>query len=363
MTVNWLDPQPIGVDAFGTTHYLNTVGTHTAFIGITGSGKTSTARGFVLMGVLDPKVRVAIFDGKDDDSDWRPMADLCDLGYVAGSSSASIAAVERLLLQLEQVNNARAEGDHGVSEPIIVVVDEWYRIRQAAKRHDPDAAKRIDSLMADLAATSRSRYIHIVFCFQRGTTAFMPGDLGANIGQRVQGRAATPNEIRYAIHSKPDITPSRVGEFLVSLDDGGTSELVVVPHLDDAACRVVCNRARRLRRPAVDLRKPGRVPEEPATWQELVEIILAEAHEVLTTSAIHAALGEAAPTPTPERFGRLLTADAQSGLPAVMAARTRRGTRGWVLADSVLPAEGEYTGPDSRSGTLTDRLLALGGAA
>ena len=363
MTVDWLDPQPIGVDAFGTTHYLNTVGTHTAFIGITGSGKTKTARGFVALGVLDPKPRLAIFDGKDDNSDWRPMADLCDLGYVAGSSSASIGAVERLLLKLEQVNNSRAEGDHGASEPIIVVVDEWYRTRQAAKRHDPDAAKRIDGLMADLAATSRSRHIHIVYCFQRGTTAFMPGDLGANIGQRVQGRAATPAEIRYAIHSNPDVVPSRVGEFLVSTDDGGTSELVVVPYLDDDAFRVVCDRARRLRRPAVDLRKPERAPEEPATWQELVEVILAEAQEALTTSSIHAALGEAAPTAHANRFGRLLAEDSKSDLPTVMAARTRRATRGWTLADSVLPAQGEYIGPDPRSETLTDRLLALGGVA
>ena len=365
MTVNWLDPQPIGVDAFGTTHYLDTVKTHTAFFGKTRSGKTRAARGFVAFGLLDPKVRIACFDGKNDDSDWRPMADLCDLGYVGGSSSASVAAVERLLLRLEQENNARASGDHGASAPVIVVIDEWYRIRQAAKRHDPEAANRIDGLMADLAATSSGRNMHNVYCFQRGTVEFMPGDLGANIGTRVQGWAATPREIQYSIHSNPDVVPSRTGEFLVSTDEGGTSELVVIPHLDDAAFRVVCDRARKLRRPAptVNLRKPELLPDEPATWQELVEVILAEAQEAMTTSELHAALGDAAPTPHPNRFGRFLTADARSDLPAVTEARTRRATRGWTLADTVLPADGGYNGPDSRSETLTDRLLAMGGAA
>ena len=365
MTVNWLDPQPIGVDAFGTTHYLNTFETHTAFFGMTRSGKTVAARGFVSLGLLDPKVRVAIFDGKGSEASWKPMADLCDLGFVWGSSSSSVAATERLLLRLEQENNARTGGDLGASAPIIVVVDEWYRLRQAAKRHDPDAAKRIDGLMADLAATSSERYIHMVSCFQRGTTEFMPGDLGANLGQRVQGKAATPREIQYSIHSNPEITPSRRGEFLVSTDEGGTAELVVVPFLDNDAFRVVCDRARKLRRPAptVNLRKPELLPDEPATWQELVEVILAEAQEAMTTSELHAALGDAAPTPHPNRFGRFLTADARSDLPAVTEARTRRATRGWTLADSVLPADGGYIGPDSRSETLTDRLLAIRGAA
>ena len=364
MTVDWLDPQPIGVDAFGTTHHLSTTCTHSGFFGKTRSGKTTAARGFVAFGLLDPKVRLACFDGKDDESDWRPMADLCDLGYVGGSSSASVAAVERLLLRLEQENNARAGGDHGASAPVIVVVDEWYRIRQAAKRHDPDAAKRIDGLMADLAATSSGRYMHIVFCFQRGTVEFMPGDLGANLGQRVQGWAATPREIQYSIHSNPDIVPSRTGEFLVSTDEGGTSELVVVPHLDHDAFRTVCQVARNLRQapaPAVDLRKSE--PNEPATWQELVAVILTEAGEAMSTSDLHTALGEAAPTPHANRFGRFLTADARSDLPTVTEARTRRATRGWTLSDSVLPADGEYNDPDSRSETLTDRLLAMGAAA
>ena len=347
MTVDWLTPQPIGVDAFGATRYLQTAKTHTAFYGKTRSGKTLAARGFVSFALLDPRVSIACFDGKDDQVDWRPMADLCDIGYVGGSSSASIAGVERLLLRLEQENNARADGS-GADRPVVVVVDEWYRIRQAAKRHDPDAAKRIDGLMADLAATSSGRYMHGVFCFQRGTVEFVPGDLGANLGQRVQGWAATPREIQYSIHSNPDVVPSRTGEFLVSSDEGGTSELVVVPHLDYTGFLAVCAAARRLRAPAAPV-VLAKASDDPPTWQELVAVILQEAGETMTTSDIHAALGDAAPTPYPNRFGRDLTADAASDLPTVVEARTRRATRGWTLADRLLPTEGEYNPSDSRS--------------
>ena len=363
MTVNWLDPQPFGVDAFGNTHHLQTVGTHTVFGGKTGCGKTDAALGFVGMGLLDPKFRPVVIDGKDDDDQWRQIEEFTGGMYVGGNTSSSVAAVERLLHDLDDISNSRSSGDKGASEPMAVVVDEWYRIRQAAKRHAEDKGKVMDGLMADFASSCRSRHIHLIFCVQAGTVEFLPGDLGVNLGQRVQGWAATPAQIRYLIHSKPDIEPSRPGEFLVSSDEGGSSELVTAPFFGDAQ-DVVYAAARRIRAPrTVDLRKTERAPEEPATWQELVEVILAEAHEVLTTSSIHAALGAAAPTPTPERFGRLLTADAQSELPAVMAARTRRGTRGWTLADSVLPAQGEYIGSDPRSETLTDRLLALGGAA
>ncbi len=75
--VDWTQPQPIGVDAFGATHALHTTATHTAFFGKTRSGKTVAARGFVSYGLLDPRVEVVVFDGKNDASDWQPMRDLC----------------------------------------------------------------------------------------------------------------------------------------------------------------------------------------------------------------------------------------------------------------------------------------------
>lgn len=363
MAVDWLAPQEIGVDAFGRTHHLETVGTHTAFFGKTGSGKTRAARGFVAKALLDPRARLAVFDGKDDQRDWRPMMGLCDVGYVAGSSSAAVGAALRLLRELELLNNSRTGGDHGASEPVVVVVDEWYRIRQAAIRHGNGIAE-LDSLMADLAATCRSHFIHLVFCFQRGTTAYMPGDLGGNIGQRVQGWAATPREIQYSIHSNPDVVPARPGEFLVSADEGGSAELLVVPDLDHDDFEVVVAAARRVRTPGPPLSLVKCVPEpedtdRPATWQEMVAVILEEAGEPMGAAAILEALPEdRRPTVHTNRFGRdFLVPDADSDWPTVTRSRTPRGTPGWALAEGVLPIGDGKNGPSARSPAPSPLLL------
>jgi hypothetical protein len=359
VSVNWLDPQPIGVDAFGTTHHLQTVGTHTAFYGKTQSGKTTAARGLVSLGVLDPRVDVVVLNGKPDEDMWLPMRDLCS-GYVEGATSRTVVELRAELERLNEINDSRAGGDKGRSRPMIVVVDELYRLRQAAKRAGKKTADEIDGLFADMASTCSGRHMHMVFCAQRGTVEFIPGDLGANLGQRVQGWAASPKEIGYAIHSRPDVEPGRQGEFLVSIDEGGTSELVSVPFLDHAGFREVCAAARRLRAaPVVDLTKHHVEPDQPATWQELVAVILEESREPMTTTAIYEALPEGnRPTPHAETFGRLLNADADSPDPLVTRSYTRSRTRAWSLAAPAEPAPERVLSGSARSEAPTRSALA-----
>lgn len=242
---DWRQPISLGRDGQGRPVTFRTVGTHSALVGGTGSGKTATGRLVVAHALLDPTVRVFALVAKDDAADWRAMAGLCE-AYVGGVRPDALRRAEQVLGQVEALSEARADAGRNVA-PVVVVIEEWYRLRSAAARLDPALGKRLDGLLGEVLATSRSRGVHVLVFAQRGTVEYLPGDQRANLLQRLVGRTGSRAEIQYVLDEAPTALPSRVGEFLVSTDER-TPALVTVDHLTDDAWEAVCRRAAALRR-------------------------------------------------------------------------------------------------------------------
>jgi len=239
----WADGVPIGPDRMGRPVVLQTVGAHTAFCAQTGAGKTRLAAYGLAHALLDPTVYLFVIDGKHDLEDY-PVGHLCQ-SFVGGATHASARQVEEVFLTLERVSAHR--GTQGREHaPILVIIDEWARIRSAANRHDPALAKRLDSLLIELAATVRSRGISIWVLAQRGTAEFIPTDLRANLAQRCVGQTYEEAEVRYILDRTPEVLPSRPGQFLFG-SDRHTAALAQVPMFDDAAFAEVIKRATVLR--------------------------------------------------------------------------------------------------------------------
>jgi hypothetical protein len=241
---DWRERVVIGHDERRRPMTFATSQTHSMFVGGTGSGKTWAGRLVVAHAVLDPAVKVYCISGKDDAGDWRPMRPICER-YTAGASIKILPAVESLLREVEALSESRQDAGHDVPG-VVVVVDEWYRVRLAANREDKQLAKRLDSLMGELLATSRSRNVHFILCVQRGTVEYLPGDQKANILQRLVGRTASDAEVRYVLDEVPEHLPTRPGQFLVSADERSAT-LARIDSLDNAAWSQVCDRAAQLR--------------------------------------------------------------------------------------------------------------------
>ncbi len=373
---DFTQPVKCSMDARGEWLHLLTLNTHTGAFGKTRSGKTQVLRaGLLSPALLDPTVEVGIITGKVNPNDWRPAKDLCNLGYVEGASSADIDAIERFLVNLTRVNEQRGDTEATDLRPMLVVVDEWYSIRQAAALFDKDQAKRIDGLMASLGSTASGRRIHLAFCGQRATVEYLPGDLKANIGQRIQGVAAKRAEIGYAIDADVAVLPRKAGEFLISDDDGGSAVLSRAPEFTHDDFRALVKRATAIREeydeeqcatlaptlmapPLTEAVEDGEStsdstedPDPPATWQDCVRVLLEESDEPMTTTELHRALVDHGITP-PSRhanhFGRDLTRDSKSERPTVTATH-RDKNPAWTLATPVVLSVREHFDPHARS--------------
>jgi hypothetical protein len=244
-TAKWSEPALIGTDDRGRDVTIATQGTHTAFVGGTGSGKTWTARVFVAHAILDERVHIDAIIAKDNVNDWRPMAPRCGT-YIGGATKTAVQAVEQLLLDVEQDSEER-QGQTN-PPPRVLVVEEWYRMRLAANRADPKLAKRLDDLMGELLATARSANIHIIMLAQRGTVEYLPGDQKANLLQRLVGSTSSEAEVRYVLDKVPQKLPTPPGEFLVSTDEREPI-LVRVDQLTDRQFADVCRRGSGFTRP------------------------------------------------------------------------------------------------------------------
>lgn len=235
-------PVPLGTDRLGAEQYLKTQETHTAFVGKTRSGKTWLARYFVSWGLLDPRVPVWMVSGKDDPEDWQPMKGLC----VRYETVRDLQGVLALLQEVERVGDYRGDIPKADRYPGILVVDEWYRLRNKAEVEDKELAKELVKLISTLAATLSSRNIHVVMTFQRGTVTFIDPDLRASLGQKAVGMVAKEIETRTVLDMVPLTVPKAQGEFLLTLDDSEPT-LVPVPTLTDEGFVDVCQRAAVLR--------------------------------------------------------------------------------------------------------------------
>ena len=343
---DWRQPVVLGRDGQGRPVTFRTVGTHSALVGGTGSGKTWTGRLVVAHALLDPAVRVFAIVAKDDASDWRPMSPVCE-AYVGGVGGDALERVEQVLLAVEQISEARTDAGRDVA-PVVLVVEEWYRVRQAAARRDAALAKRLDSLMGELLATSRSRGVHVLALVQRGTVEYLPGDQKANLLQRLVGRTSSEAEVRYVLDEAPTALPSRSGEFLVSTDER-TPALVQVDELTDTAWAALCARATALRastpataaeaasgqrspyaRPAtVSLQKAPRPPAPEPVRDPLVAEVLAVLADGdprgMSASVILERLPAYVAPPSAARLGRTLARHPE----AVQPGHVQGGGRVW----------------------------------
>ncbi len=241
---DWSQPILLGEDARGRSSWFHTRGRHSVFVGQTGSGKTHAARAVVARALLDPSVALYVIDGKDSASDWRPCAPLC-VEYVGGSGADAVRQAVRVLEAVEELRENRRDAGSDVGD-VVLVVEEVYKLRRAAARIDKALVERLDGLLGELAATARSARIHIVMCAQRGTVKYLPGELQANLTQRVLGQVSDKAEARYVLDLTPTVLPSAAGEFLVG-EDGREPVLITTPHLDDDGWRKVCELAAELR--------------------------------------------------------------------------------------------------------------------
>lgn len=242
--VDWTRPIEL-LDTLGRAVKLLTENVHTTFVGATGSGKTMLARWLVMWAILDPRVPLAVISGKDDEEDWQAMRPLC-FRYVGGSKREHVEQAIVLLGELLDLSEQRGGIAKALRIPMVVVVDEWFRLVKAARRYDAAYATRLVADLEELAATCRSRRIHIVTTFQRGTEGYISKDLNGNLVQRCVGLTVAPSEVQYVIGRIPPRLPQDPGDFLVSYEDGEPS-LTRVPYLTDEQFVAVCELGLKLR--------------------------------------------------------------------------------------------------------------------
>lgn len=345
----WEDGIPIGPDRLGQPVIMQTVGAHTLFVAQTGAGKTCLGRYGAAWGTLDPNLSIFMMDGKDDLDDWRPMQHLCEQ-FVGGATHASAKAAEQMLLRIERISAERGTEGRGHA-PILVVIDEWKRIRDAAYRHDPSLAKRLDSLIVELAATVRSRNISMWVFAQRGTEGFIPTDLRANLTQRIVGMTYEVSEVRYVLDKTPAVLPAKRGQFLFG-SDRMNATLAMVPHFDDEDFKRTISRAALLRRSvdrpvleAVSTPSPL-APPDSLDWA----VLDALSDGPLQASRLFLDLPERVRPSSPVALGKHLHKMQGAGL--VVRARIGKSTA-WGLPETLRPtlrAVGPDPSPEAVSG-------------
>jgi len=272
---DWRDGVLIGRDVQGNDAVLPT-GQHTAIVGFTGSGKTRLARVVAATALLDVDgVDGCYFlDGNDEDNDWAAVAGVPGVRHYGGADTDRIRAclsdLERL--QDERRDPAKRTGDY------VVFVDEWYTIRmKAAGKARDEITERFSAILS----TMRKRRMRAVFIVQRGTVEYLPGDLKGNIRQRLVGMVADPKEVGYVIPAKAGSLPAAPGEFLFTLNQGGTASLVTVPDFTDEQWEQACAHAARLRGaaqavlPAADAHAPALTLVKEAPRNEFADAVVA----------------------------------------------------------------------------------------
>ena len=247
-TWNYDDDLFVGKDKRSRSHARPTWGRHAMFVGATGSGKTWAGRYEIAHAVLDPRTSFYLIDGKGDAVDWEPLHPLCKR-VVLGASKAAAERAYAVLQEIEQVSDSRSQllGD---ADGIVVVIDEWYRLIGAAKRHDAALAKNMAALFSELLATARSRRIRFLTFWQRGTDSYIDTDMRGNMVQRFVGVTGDKADARYPLDAVPDELPKAPGQFNYK-DSGSRPVLVTMPALDRDLFTEACERGLKLRKEGV----------------------------------------------------------------------------------------------------------------
>lgn len=265
---NWRQPVVIGRDMRGRAVRFLTVDVHSLLVAKTRAGKTWLARIVVGHAALDPSVDVWVLNGKDKRGDWRPLAPLCER-YVAVDDEASLAAAFDALDDLHDLCRQRKDAHASNLTPVVVLLEEWYAIRELARavgakptKGDDESEPTRDTTMAALDASAArlgsvaSGYgVHIIALAQRGTGDYVAMGLKANLSQRLLGMVGDTREAQWTIGSVPDDLPSIAGEFLVQQDEDQPT-LTQCDAMDDEQWEALCVRAVALRE------SEGRLPHQ-----------------------------------------------------------------------------------------------------
>lgn len=332
---NWRQPVVIGRDLRGRLVRFLTVDVHSLLVAKTRAGKTWLARIVLGHAALDPSVDLWVLNGKDKRGDWRPLAPLCER-YVAVDDEDSLLAAFTALDDLHDLCRSRKDAHASNLTPVVVLLEEWFSIRELARaigskptKGDDETEATRDTTMAALDASAArlgsvaSGYgVHIIALAQRGTGDYVAMGLKANLSQRLLGMVGDTREAQWTIGSVPNDLPSIAGEFLVQQDEDQPT-LTQCDAMTDEQWEALCARAYALREAegrlphqrtcaspdAVTLAEdttPEHVVEVPQVTLQGCALALLDEHGHLSSSEMLGLLPTAVAPRTREMLGRVL---------------------------------------------------------
>ena len=176
---------------------------------------------------LDRHVKIWVVDGKDEAADWAALEPLC-AGYRAGVDDELPADVESILrdvlahAQSERTRAANAgiarDGVPGRAEPgAVLLIDEWAAIRGRAARVGGNRLRdRLDGLLDDILATSRSGGVHAALVTQQPFSDSFPNKQKGNIVERVALPMTRRLDYEHVLGAQPiNELPTRKGQALI----------------------------------------------------------------------------------------------------------------------------------------------------
>jgi hypothetical protein len=326
---NWRQAVRIGVDTRGRTVRALTVDVHSLLVAKTRAGKTWLARIIVGHAALDPSVDLWVLNGKDKRGDWRPLAPLCER-YVGVDDEDSLAAAFDALDDLHALCRERKDAHASNLTPVVVLLEEWFSIRELARAIGTKGAKAtdeapavrdttvaaLDASAARLGSVASGYGVHIIALAQRGTGDYVAMGLKANLTQRMLGMVSDAREAGWTIGTTPDDLPSMAGEFLVQQDEDAPT-LTQCDAMTDDEWEALCARALVLRE------AEGRLPHQRtcASPDALEDVVAASTPEHVVE--VPAVTLEGCALALLDEHGHLSSSEMLGLLPAAVAPRTR----------------------------------------
>lgn len=202
------------------------------FGGMPGAGKSATVRTVVAGVVLDPTIRLMIFELKGI-GDFAPFEPLCMEGmYGCGADAATVQAAKAALDWLETETTRRGPliakyAKEGLSEdnkltpamvkrdrslgPIVAVFDEFHEITR-----DRDAAEQLERRIK----LGRALGIHIVLATQRLDSKAVPIGIVSNVSNRVALAVPSHTETELILGTGAYSRGARPNFFTPGVDQG-----------------------------------------------------------------------------------------------------------------------------------------------
>lgn len=162
------------------------------------SGKTVLLNNIIAAAALDPRVRMALFDGKGANTfrRWRQIADKVDRTGSAGALltylTSVLTEIERRYDALDQLDAEKVSQEiYETSMPLyLIVIDELanYTLPFPNKK----LGQGVVSALAQIAAKGPAAGVVLVMATQHPSTDVVPSIIRNNVSMRVAFRVATP---------------------------------------------------------------------------------------------------------------------------------------------------------------------------